>query len=197
MRIWNCFFCHSSSLTDARLFSSMVMVIVWLALASGAAAQTVPAVPTGLVAKQIGPRHIMITWNNPGDNSITEYQYCAIGSLDTSRCTWILIDSSGSSTVSHTFSLTEEVPEKKTFTVFVRARNEHGFSDVNLRADGFSLDVYPLPEIRILDERNSRISRLEVEEGRKMTFKVGLPPRGDRLPMESVTITITTSGDPI
>ena len=67
-----------------------------------------PAAPTGLAASA-GVASVTLTWNDPGDSSITHYEYnvnhnaTGTGNL-TGWSQWAAIPNSGASTTSHTFS---------------------------------------------------------------------------------------------
>ena len=71
-------------------------------------AQSAPAAPTGLAAAA-GDHSVTLTWNNPGDSSITGYEY-QVNHNDTSTgrlsgwSGWAGIPNSGSSTTSHAFT---------------------------------------------------------------------------------------------
>lgn len=72
-----------------------------------------PATPTGLTARA-GQDGITLNWNNPGNSSITRYEYSLDGS------TWVPIPNSGPGTTSHTIAgLTSG-------TVRLRAVNANG-----------------------------------------------------------------------
>ena len=67
-----------------------------------------PAAPTGLAASA-GVASVTLTWNDPGDSSITHYEYnvnhnaTGTGNL-TGWSAWETVPGSGASTTSHTFS---------------------------------------------------------------------------------------------
>ena len=72
---------HPLSLTPWLLFASMAALLTLLALSTLAtpddkarAQAFVPAAPTGLEASEISHDRVVLTWDDPGDNSITGYQ---------------------------------------------------------------------------------------------------------------------------
>ena len=86
-----------------------------------------PAAPTGLAAAA-GVRSVTLTWNNPGDSSITGYQYnvnhnaTGTGNL-TGWSPWYTIPDSGASTTSHTFT---GLAGGNEYRYHLRAVNAHG-----------------------------------------------------------------------
>ena len=86
-----------------------------------------PDAPTGLAAAA-GVRSVTLTWNNPGDSSITGYQYnvnhnaTGTGNL-TGWSPWTAIEGSGASTTSHTFT---GLAGGKEYRYHLRAVNAHG-----------------------------------------------------------------------
>ncbi|WP_419936913.1 choice-of-anchor R domain-containing protein [Candidatus Palauibacter sp.] len=75
-----------------------------------------PAVPAGLTITA-GEGSITLRWNNPGDSSITRYEYSLDGS------TWIRIPGSGPGTTSHTVT---GLTPGRTYTAQLRAVNANG-----------------------------------------------------------------------
>ena len=86
-----------------------------------------PAAPTGLAAAA-GVRSVTLTWNNPGDSSITGYQYnvnhnaTGTGNL-TGWSPWTAIEGSGASTTSVTFN---NLAGGKEYRYHLRAVNANG-----------------------------------------------------------------------
>ena len=68
---------------------------------------TSPAAPIGLTAEP-GDSQVTLSWDDPGDSTITKYQYRKVtsntvgGPFDFSTAAWMDITSSGASTTSHT-----------------------------------------------------------------------------------------------
>ncbi|MCY4450098.1 MAG: fibronectin type III domain-containing protein [Chloroflexi bacterium] len=75
-----------------------------------------PAAPTGLTITA-GEGSITLRWNNPGDSSITRYEYSLDGS------TWIRIPNSGPGTTSHTVT---GLTPGRAYTAQLRAVNANG-----------------------------------------------------------------------
>ena len=86
-----------------------------------------PDAPTGLAAAA-GVRSVTLTWNNPGDSSITGYEYnvnhnaTGTGNL-TGWSPWYTIPDSGASTTSHTFN---NLAGGKEYRYHLRAVNANG-----------------------------------------------------------------------
>ena len=197
------FFSNSSSATgagrcSARLFSAIVAVMALLVLAHEAVAATPPAAPTGLVGKQTALRQITLTWDDPGDSSITGYEYCAVSTSKDNACgetggidstNWHPVPGSNHRSTSHTFS----VGSAREYQVSIRARNAHGLSDKAIEDE---VVVHPLPEIQIFKDSH-RLSRLAVGEGRQETVGVSLSgiAGSSRRPSADVVVTIVGTGD--
>ena len=197
------FFSNASSATDAgrfsaRLFSAIVAVMALLVSAHEAVAATPPAAPTGLVGEQTALRQITLTWDDPGDSSITGYEYCAVSTSKDNACgetggidstNWHPVPGSNHRSTAHTFL----VGSAREYQVSIRARNAHGLSDKAIEDE---VVVHPLPEIQIFKDSH-RLSRLAVGEGRQETFGVSLSgiAGSSRRPSGDVVVTIVGTGD--
>ena len=197
------FFPNSSSATgagrfSARLFSAIVAVMALLVSAHEAVAATPPAAPTGLVGKQTALRQITLTWDDPGDSSITGYEYCAVSTSKDNACgetggidstNWHPVPGSNHRSTAHTFS----VGSAREYQVSIRARNAHGLSD---KAIDDEVVVHPLPEVQLFKD-SYRLSRLAVGEGRQETFGVSLSgiAGSSRRPLAEVVVAIVGTGD--
>ena len=187
-----------AGLSSVKLFSAIVAVMALLVWAHEAVAATPPGAPTGLVGKQTGLRQITLTWDDPGDPSITGYEYCAVPTSKDSACgetggidttNWHPVPGSNHRSTSHTFF----VGSAREYSVSIRARNAHGLSD---KAIDDEVVVHPLPEVQLF-KGSHRLSRLAVAEGRQETFGVQLSGIGgsSRRPLAEVVVTIVGTGD--
>ncbi len=92
-------------------------------------ANSPPAAPTGLAAAP-GDGKITLTWNNPGDSSITRYEY-NVNHNDTSTgnlsgwSQWATVPGSGASTTSYTFT---GLTNGREYRYHLRAVNDNGES---------------------------------------------------------------------
>ena len=100
--------------------------VLLAAVLSGAAcsSSTVPDAPSGLTAA-VSDGEIVLSWDDPGDGSITEYQFRERASFDEDWWCWSIL-SSGSGTVSrHTL---KGLPNGATYQIQLRAINGVGES---------------------------------------------------------------------
>ena len=86
------------------------------------APESVPAAPSGLSATG-GTRGITLSWTDPGDSSITGYQFRERPSFDSEWWCWSGIWASGASTVTHRVA---GLSSGTTYRIQVRARNAVG-----------------------------------------------------------------------
>lgn len=86
-------------------------------------AVTVPAAPSGLTATA-GADAVALSWNDPGDGSITKYQWRELPSFDSRWWCWSGIWASGAATTSHRVP---KLPSGTAYKFQVRAENAAGF----------------------------------------------------------------------
>ena len=98
--------------------------------ATPVAAPTAPAKPTGLTAAA-GDTEVTLRWNNPGDSSITSYDY----SVDSG--TWTAVPSSDATTVTYTVT---NLTNGTAYTFKVRAVNANGNSPASDSATATPVD---------------------------------------------------------
>ena len=108
-------------------------------------AQSAPAAPTGLAAAA-GDQSVTLTWADPGDSSITRYEY-NVNHNDTSTgnlsgwSPWTAISGSGSTTTSHQFT---GLTNGREYRYHLRAVNDNGPS-VGAPASGPPWYVHATP----------------------------------------------------
>ncbi len=114
----------TSALTGLGLLAVVALIFApSLALGQGSA----PDAPTGLAATA-GDGEITLSWNDPGDSSITRYEY-NVNHNDTSTgnlsgwSDWTAIAGSGPSTISHTFA---GLANGREYRYHLRAVNANG-----------------------------------------------------------------------
>ena len=113
----------------AALFALLLAVLVFTPAPPVLEAQAAPDRPTGLAA-QAGDYSVTLTWNDPGDSSITRYEY-QVNHNDTSTgnlsgwTQWADIPNSDASTTDHTFT---GVTKGKEYRYKIRAVSANGES---------------------------------------------------------------------
>ena len=117
-----------------------------------------PAAPTGLTATE-GNGSIDLEWNDPGDASITGYEYRTKISSATTWGNWQTITGATRTTTEHTIS---GLTNGTTYSVQLRARNAGGPSDESSRVSATPVDPYAPPTGLSLARHATHGDRLEL-----------------------------------
>ena len=127
-----------SSVAPKRLLLAMALLLVAVCtlVASGSdtrAQATVPAAPTGLTAPTVAHDSITLSWDDPGDSSITGYQVLRrsrdgdeYGDGRGAAEFVAVVDDTGSSATTYTDT---SVTARTRYVYRVKARNSHGLSE--------------------------------------------------------------------
>ena len=109
---------------------------------------TVPAAPTGLGATA-GDGSIDLAWVDPGDSSITSYEYCTNTTAGADCTSWRTISGATATTIRHTISLLANgarLMNGTTYYVKIRARNSEGASGASNEASATPRATTPPPQ---------------------------------------------------
>ena len=109
-----------------RPFRTLLILLATtlLGAACSSSPSTVPDAPSGLTAA-VGDGEIVLSWDDPGDGSITEYQFRERASFDDEWWCWTTF-SSGSATISS--RTLKGLPNGATYQIQLRALNGAGAS---------------------------------------------------------------------
>ena len=109
-----------------RPFRTLLVLLVTtlLGAACSSSPSTVPDAPSGLTAA-VGDGEIVLSWDDPGDGSITEYQLRERASFDDDWWCWTTFSSGSATIVSHTL---KGLPNGATYQIQLRALNGAGTS---------------------------------------------------------------------
>ena len=139
-------------LYGVMLGTSLLLAVAYLLLSAGneTSAQTSPpAEPTGLSAQSVAHDSVTLTWDDPGNDSITGYQVLRrsrdgdeYGDGEGAPEFVVSVDDTGSSAATYTDT---SVTARTRYVYRVKARNSNGLSNASVYANAETPDVPPDP----------------------------------------------------